>query len=292
LNDLSAKIQPTDAILTNYYEENKNSFTQPKASSIQPFDAVKDKVKEAYTRQRAEEQFAELRDQLADLTYEHPETLEYASKKLNLPIKTSELFSKDKPGKDISQYKKVRYAAFSNDVMNVRNNSDVIPLDSQNVVVIHEKSHIPSSLLSLATVSKQIETQLKKQEAEKRAEKFAEDLKAKLQAGSDPQQLANSYHLMWNKPGYMGRYSTKVDPAILDRAFRLPHPPAEKALYGITRVPNGYAIIALKSVKDGTIADKKQHAIFEEQAQTSQGLLEYELYKKSQINHAKIKIVE
>ena len=49
----------------------------------------KDKVKETYIRQHAEEKFAELRDQLADLTYEHPDSLQLASTTLNLPIQTS-----------------------------------------------------------------------------------------------------------------------------------------------------------------------------------------------------------
>ena len=68
---------------------------------------MKDKVKETYVHQHAEEKFAELREQLADFTYEHPDSLQFASKTLNLPIQTSELFTKEKSGNDISQYKKV-----------------------------------------------------------------------------------------------------------------------------------------------------------------------------------------
>src|SRR5205085_276420 len=113
--------------------------------------------REAYVRQRAEEKFAQLRDQLADMTYEHPDSLKHAAENLNLTIKTSELFTKDKVGKDVSQYKKVRDTAFSNDVLNLQNNSDVIQINPETVIVLHVKSHIPSSLLPLNNVSKQIE---------------------------------------------------------------------------------------------------------------------------------------
>lgn len=253
------------------------------------FDVAKDKVKAAYVRQHVEEIYAELRDQLADLTYEHPDSLASAAEKLGLSIKTSELFSKDKPGKDISQYKKVRNTAFSNDVLNLRNNSDVIPLNSENVIVLRLKSHIASALLPLSTVNQQIENKLKVQEAKTRAEKFTKELVEKLKAGTNPQQLATDYKLSWNKTGFLGRYSTKVDSAILDVAFRLPRPDSTKINYGMTRLQNGYAIIALKSVKDGNIKDKKQYDVFAEQVQNSDGLLEYELYKQSQINNAKIK---
>ena len=60
----------------------------------------------------------------------------------------------------------------------------------------------------------------------------------------------------------------------------------------MTRLPNGYAIVALKSVKEGTVTDKKQYTVFAEQVQNSEGLLEYELYKQSQTNKAKIKILQ
>ena len=120
-----------------------------KEPKMQAFDAVKDKVKETYVHQHAEEKFAELRDQLADMTYEHPDSLQLASKTLNLPIITSELFTKEKAGKDISQYKKVRDTAFSNDVLNLQNNSDVIQLNPETVIVLRVKSHIASTLLPL-----------------------------------------------------------------------------------------------------------------------------------------------
>jgi peptidyl-prolyl cis-trans isomerase D len=266
-----------------------------KEPKIQTFDVVKDKVREAYVRQRGEEKFAELRDQLASAAYEHPDSLQFAAS-FNLPIHTSELFIKDKSGKDIAQYKKVRDTAFSNDVLALQNNSDVILVNPETMVVLRVKSHIASALLPLKGIAKQIEEKLKAAEAEERAEKFADDLRAKLQAGADPEKVAASYHFTWNKTGYLGRYSTKVDSAILDLAFRLPYPTSTSkvSLYGVTRLPNGYAIVALQAVKDGTVANKKQNFVFAEQVQNSEGLLEYELYKRSQLSkdNASIKILQ
>jgi peptidyl-prolyl cis-trans isomerase D len=258
-----------------------------KEPQMQSFEEVKSKVKDAYIHQHAEEKFAELREQLADVTYEHPDSLQLAAKTLNLSILTSELFVKDKSGKDIAQYKKVRDVAFSNDVLNLQNNSDVIQLNPDTVIVIRVKSHIPSSLLPLKQVSTQIEEKLRIQEAETKIAKTAEDFISKLKAGANPEQLANAAHYTWVNTGYIGRYSTKVDSAILDTAFRLP-----THIYGMTRVPNGYAIIAVKSVKEGTVTDEKQFAVFAEQVQNSDGLLEYELYRQSQANKAKIEVLQ
>lgn len=263
-----------------------------KEPQIQSFASVKDKVKEAYVRQQAEEKFAQMRDQLADITYEHPDSLQLAAKNLDLPIKTSALFTKDKAGKDISESKKIRDIAFSNDVLNLQNNSDVIQLNPETVVVLRAKSHVASTLLPLTNVSKQIEDQLKSEDAESRAVKFTTELKDKLQTSTNPQAVLSQYKLTAQQAGYIGRYSNKVNPAIVDAAFSLANPATQngKPVYGMAKLQNGYAIIVLKEVKSGAITDQKQYSVFAEQVQNSEGLLEYELYKQSQINNAKITI--
>lgn len=262
-------------------------YREPK---MQAYAAVKDKVREAYVRQHAEETFSDMRDRLADLTYQHPESLQVAAKTLGLPIHTSELFTKDKVGKDIAQYKKVRDMAFSNDVVNLQNNSDVIQLNSETVVVLRIKSHIPSSLLPLNDVTQQIEGKLKNREAEKRAALFTTEILTQLRAGVSLDKIAADHHLSWTKAGYIGRYSSKVDSAIVETAFSMPQPNTEqnKPTFGRARLPGGYALIALMAVKPGMATDNKQTAVFAEQVQNSEGLLEYELYKQSQLTKSKI----
>jgi len=296
LNDLSTTINPTDNALKNFYNENLNSYVktvngvQPK---VQSYDDVKDKVREAYVRQRAEEKLAELRDKLADMTYEHPDTLQYAAQNLNFPIQTTEMFTKDKGGKDISQYKKIRDVAFSNDVLTMQNNSDVIQLNPETMVVLHINKHAASTLLPLDSVSKQIEAKLQTVAQEKATETAANDMLTKLKAGTTPDQVASSLNIQWNKTGFLGRYATKVDNAILDLAFQLPNPAnvGGKSMFGVTRVPTGFAIVAVHSVQDGKITDQKQYQVFAEQVQNSQGLLEYELYKQSIIKSAKVTVM-
>lgn len=262
-----------------------------RAPKIQSFESVKDKVKENYVRRQAEEQFASVKDQLADKTYQHPDSLQFAAKTLNLPIKTSELFTLDKGGNDISQYKKVRDVAFSDDVLKVQNNSDVIQLDPETVIVLRVKSNIPSSLLPLKDVTNQISDRLKAEMIETQLAKLAENLTQELKTGKDAELLAKQYQLTWSNVGFIGRFAKKVNPAILDKAFRMPNPALAnmKPIYGLAKLPNGaYAIVMLKAVKDGVVNDKKQEEVFAEQVQNNTGMLEYMLYAQSEIKHAKI----
>lgn len=256
----------------------------------QPFAVVKAKIQAAYIRQHAEEKFSELREKLSDFTYEHPDSLAFAANALNLPIRVSELFIKNKSGNDISQYKKVRDIAFSNDVLNLQNNSEVIQLNPDSVVVLRVKSHIQSSLLPLSQISKQIEEKLKIKEAEVRNKNFVANLLAKLQAGDNSTKLLAQYKFAWKQPGLVKRYSAQLDSAILDLSFRLAVGPS-KYSYGMVRLPNGYALVHLLRIQPGASMDKQQQLVFAEQIQNSLGLLEYELYKRSQMQAAKIKII-
>jgi peptidyl-prolyl cis-trans isomerase D len=254
-----------------------------------PFDVVKDKVKEAYLHQTAEEKFSDLREKLANITYEHPDSLQPAVSELGLTIQTSELFSREKGGKDISSLNKIREAAFSNDVLNLQNNSDVIQENPDAAVVIHLKSHLPSSLLSLKAVQQQIMDKLKASEVDAKTLHYATELKKKLSDSSDPDQVVKSYNLTWSLVGFTPRHATTVNSAILNTAFEMPKPTQkEKITFSIAKLPNGYAVIGLKAVKDGALQSTEETNVYEEQIQNTQGLLEYELYKQSLLNQAKI----
>jgi len=260
--------------------------------SVMPYGEVKDRVKQTYLRQKSEEKFLELREQLANTAYEHPESLKAAAETVNLPIKQTELFSKDNASNGISEFANVRKVAFSEEVMVLRNNSDVIQLDPSRFVVIRVKSHVRSAAMPISSVSSQIEKIIKRKRADALIAKFTKSLTTQLNAGVNFSALTESEKFKWKDLGFIGRYTNDVDPAILDLAFRIPQP-NKLPTYGSVQLPDGSFVIALvKAVRDGKIANKNQYKIFAEQVQNSDGLLEYELYRQSQIKAASIKVYD
>jgi peptidyl-prolyl cis-trans isomerase D len=263
-----------------------------KEAQVQPFDQVKDKVQESLVRQLAEEKYADLREKLANVTYEHPDSLEPAAKALGLTIKTSQPFTREKGASDISSNRKIRDAAFTDDVLNSSNNSDAIQAGADSTIVLRVKSHVPAALLSLQAVQKQVTDQLKVLNAEKEAEALAHEIKKKLQHGDSPDQIASEYHLTWNKSGFIGRYSNKVDSAVLYTAFRLPKPqPGTIGLFDTVKMPTGYAVVMVSTVRD---ADKKdnqeENDVFADQIQNTLGLLDYKLYVQSVMADSKVSV--
>lgn len=271
---------------TGVYILKVNSIKEP---IVQTFEQSKNQVRDTFIRQQSEERFAELREKLSNLAYEHPESLDPASKSLNIAIKTSELFSKEKADKTIASNKKVREAAFTNEVINLKNNSDLIQLSNENVIVLRIKTHIPATLLPLKMVQNQIVTHLKNIEVEARAKNLIEEIKQKLTTNPSPEVIAKEYNLHWNDVGFIGRHSNKISSAILESAFSIPksNNPNKRA-YSIAKIQDGYALIALLGVRNGTSNQPEQYKIFAEQNQNVQGLMEYELYKQSIQKQAKI----
>lgn len=291
--DLAQQIHPTDDDLKKYYNENQTTYTLPNEKTAQPFDQVKDKVKNAYVHQQSIERFSDAREKLASVTYEHPESLDAAVKSMNLQIATSALFSKDKGvDKDISSHDNVRAAAFSNDVLNGQNNSDVIQVDPDTLVVLRVKTHEPAAIQPLTVVQNQISDKLKAQAADEATAKLADTIRQKLQTGTKPDQIAQQYHLTWVVTPPTERNATSVNSAILYAAFKLPPPATSmgttKSSYSIAKVPTGYAIFTVQRVDPGTATGKDQDQVYLEQVQNTDGLLEYELYKQSLIAKANV----
>lgn len=274
----------------------KNGFIILKAVKVVPptpltFEEALPKVEEAYIQAKTEERFADMREQLADLAYEHPDSLQEAADRLGLRIQTTALFSKAAGNSnDVSQYQKVREAAFGNEVFTMKNNSDVIQIAPDTALVVRINQSKPEALLPLQVVKEEIVNKLKAQAAVEMAEKNAAQMLKQLQEEKmDFKALAQQQSLEFHDAGFVGRYAEKINPTILDHAFRMPVLKS-KTSYAITKLPKGgYALIALKATRAGKIDDKERQA-FAEQIQNANGILEYELYKKSVVENSKINV--
>lgn len=265
------------------------------APALETYQAVREKVRHAVARQRAEESFANLRERLADLTYAHSDSLMPASQALNIKVNETEWFSKDQSGlKGILGNDRVRLMAFSNDLLALHNNSDVLALDSDTMAVVRVKAHQLSALLPLEAVKSKIIDRLSLEKKDQALKEFSDACVRDLNAGVSPQVMASKNHLTWiQSDKWAARYGAQFEPAILDLAFRLPNPDLiakPKVSAGVIRLSKGYALVLLKKVQVGSIPDKKQMSIFGEQIQNSQGALEYNLYKQDLIKQADIQV--
>jgi peptidyl-prolyl cis-trans isomerase D len=287
MTDLINSVPVDENKIAQYYKDNQDSFKQ------QPLSKVHDQIQRALAQQITQQTFADKSDKLTNLTYVHPDTLADAAKTLGLTIKSSDLFTRQGGQSGIAANPKIIAAAFSADVLNHGNNSDVIEIGNDNLVVLRIKAHKPAQIKPLADVQSEVREMLKGQMAQRMAEDQTKTILTRLQQGVGGKQLAKEYNLQWIFKPEVGRYDTTLDTRIRLVAFRMARPvPNKFSTAGIAMPGGGYAVVAVTGVHDGDIKkapDSKQR-IFQEQIENSLGQLDYELYVHALLAKAKVDI--
>jgi peptidyl-prolyl cis-trans isomerase D len=257
-----------------------------KPVSIKPLSAVETTIKEQLVAETAQNQYTQALEQLTDLSYQSPDSLETVADALKLKIEKTQPFSRAGGMDNITKTKQVINTAFSNDVLDLGNNSEPIQLDNDSVVVVRVDGHWAKKEQTLETVSEQINKILVKKMADSKAKEVGVSL---LNPIEDKQQkkFINSNHLSWKTVVNSTRDNDSEKTEINDMAFNLIRPESRNGLV----LPNGdYVVVRLKQINDGKLStlDREQQDSLVQQIEASYGMLDYDLYVKSLVNRAQI----
>ncbi|HEY9148480.1 MAG TPA: peptidylprolyl isomerase, partial [Gammaproteobacteria bacterium] len=226
-------------------------LTAVRGGEVKPFDEVKEKILADVRLEQASQQFYDMAEQLANLTYEHPDSLQLASEELQLPVKSSDYFTRE-GGEGIAANPKVTAAAFSDDVLIRGNNSETVELGRNHLVVLRINDHRPEAAQPLQEVREAIFNHLKREKARIAAQALAEELLQKLRAGEAPQDLAAAAEVSWHEGRTLGRDDDAMDRNLLEQAFRLPAPEQEATSSSVVAMGSGdQAVVVLYDVVDG-----------------------------------------
>lgn len=242
-----------------------------KPEQVKPFETVRDKLEKEYIDQQAEDQFYDKAEQLANLTYENPDTLDIAAEELGLTVKTTGLFERSN-GAGIAANPRFREAAFLPDVLDAGNNSETIELSPNRLVVLRVKEHQPPSYRPMDEVRGQIETQLVMEAASKKVEDLGGAI---IEQTNDGQQIAavvEEYGLEWVKSKAIERNERTIDPSIVQTAFSMQRPEDGKSgVEGVKLASGDYAIVSVLEVQDVDLTSVETS----ERESLKQGLLNY-----------------
>lgn len=224
---------------------------QIRPGTSRSFAEVRDLLEDEYRRGRADEQFFELTERLADLTFEHPDSLAIAAEELGLEILETDYLSRDR-GAGIAEDDRFRQAAFMTDVFEAGNNSPVIELSQQRVVVLRIKDRQPASHSSLEEVRASISRELRARGAARLAEEEGRRLVERVSAGEGIAAVAAEHNLTWRGEVLARRDDPLLPLDVLDAVFGMQRPDADGArLEGIQLMSGDFAIVALQEVIDG-----------------------------------------
>ncbi|MFH1334686.1 MAG: SurA N-terminal domain-containing protein [Pseudomonadota bacterium] len=264
-----------------------------KPSKIRLFAEVKDNVSKAYRQQQAEQQFPNLNDELANLTYEDPDTLNTAAKKLALKIQATDLFTKDGEHMGIEKNPQIVQAAFSEEVLMQHNNSDPINVGNNRVIVLRIKKHRPSAVKAFNQVEAQIMAHLKADAANKKASALGGQLLAAMRKGAAPDAVMQKHNLHWNVRNNVSIHDRSLNPTVLGMVFQMAPSGAKQSvtLQGKSMDNGDFVIVALNKVVLGKVAalPQSQRKLFSKGDANGLGVLEYQLFTTYIFKDAKVK---
>lgn len=219
-------------------------------AKIQPLAAVRGSIEQKLKQQKAGDEFAGLAEKFSNTVYEQSDSLKPAADLVKMPVQQSAWLNKGEPG-PAPWTDKMLQAVFSNEVVKNKRNSAAVEVGPDSLVAVRMLEYKPAGARALSEVGAAIRQKLQRQQALALAVKQGKALLAQLQQGGKPQvewksSQSISYAQATRLQGELGRQVFQAD------AAKLP------AYVGAENAQNGYLIVRVEAVKDGSVDDVKR----------------------------------
>ncbi|CAM3647876.1 SurA N-terminal domain-containing protein [Parendozoicomonas haliclonae] len=259
---------------------------------IPSLEQMRASIERELRNQAVDPLFVEQSQMMADISFEASD-LAQPAETMGLEIQSSPLFGRN-GGEGIAANARVVAAAFSEDVLELRANSDLVELSPEQVAVLHIREHKKSEQKPVADVKDEIVAAIQTERGAEQLKQRAEAVIAELNGGANAEQLATSNGLTWAAQEKSVRFNREVPAQLLAEAFRLPHPAAGQFSYGTATLPNGdIAVIRIANVVNGNDAlDADQARMMGTSLALRQGTQMYDEYVRNLRDTADIKVVQ
>ncbi len=241
-----------------------------RAGAAKPFAEVREQLVKEVSASERDRKYNEVAGKMADDTYQNPSSLETAATALDLPVKTTGMFSRE-GGAGITANPKLIAAAFSDDVLVQGNNSGLIDLGNDHSVVVRVDKHVSAAARPLTEVRADVDKRLLDERIAAAARKTADTLLARVRQGMTMDAAATEAGASVQSAAQTERNATGVPAPLLAQAFLLPHPAAGKAVLAAVDMHDGsYALLALDKVQTGdlsAVTSEQREALRQQMAQ-------------------------
>lgn len=209
------------------------------------FEDERDRLEQQLRRAEAETLYIDLMESLSEQSY-NADDLANVADNLNLPLDNTGLFSREGDSGMAAQPAVIE-AAFSEEVLEHRNSSDLLELSQDRSVVIKLTEHRPEQLRDLEQVRDDIVATLREEKARDMLAERGRALREQARNG-DLAELAEREELTLVDGEGVERGDPEYDRRLLEEIFSLPRPGDEPVLEGIHTSAGDYALVELTDV--------------------------------------------
>jgi peptidyl-prolyl cis-trans isomerase D len=235
-------------------------LTEVRGSEIPALDKVREELIAELKQRGVSDLFYEQFEQLSDVSYENPDSLDAAADALGLEMQTSDwLTATGGPG--IGEYPKVVALAFSEDVLEAGNNSEAIEVGDNDVIVVRVEERQAAQPTPMDAVKEQIVEQLKQQQAVEQARAKGEELLQQLEQGALMEDLDEQDYITSHKAEGVTRATADHSAEVVRAVFKLSRPQQGASTdKGFELGSGDYAVLRLTGVSDADPASMQEAA--------------------------------
>jgi peptidyl-prolyl cis-trans isomerase D len=235
------------------------------AGHAKTFEEARAEIEAEYRSDRSQTLFYDDSQKLADTAFSTLTELDSVAKAMNLPVKTVKGFTREGGG-ELGAEPEVIEAAFSEDVLERRQNSPLVTIGEDRVLVLRVTDHKAAEPRPLDQVRAQIEQELRTKAARDAAAQKGADAVARLQKGEAWSEVSSALRLTPVGKRFVTRQDSIAPQAVLRAAFQAPSKDLseEKPHFaGVATDDGNYAVFAISGVRN---ADPSTEAAAEKDA--------------------------
>ncbi len=245
--------------------------TDVRGGSDAGFAELRDQVESAYRKFEAENLYFDYAERLAESAYENANSLMPAAEALDLQVQTTDWMTRDAGLPEGLDSPRVLNAAFSEDVLQAGNNSELIEIGPQRAVVVRVAEYEPTGVLPFDENRAAIERDFVAFEASKATAQTGRQMLSSLSNGEKTlQQVASDHAWQIESPGAVGRGAAGVPAEVLAEVFAMqPARDGDAVHGGVASGQGDFYLIALTATELGSLdalADAERPLVSEQAA--------------------------
>ncbi|MBK1734549.1 hypothetical protein CKO15_04455 [Halorhodospira abdelmalekii] len=233
------EIEVTDSEVERRYAERSFDYMAPEAVRLAYLEVHEDELADAG-----------LIDEMANVAFERPESLEPAAEVVGRKIAHSGWLTRDGGDDDgLAQYPEIVAAAFSEDVREHGYNSDLIEVSGGRFFVVRLEAYRPPAPRPLVEVADEIRADLRRERALDEARAQAERWSAELTEGADAtlEEKAAAHGIELFAAGPVRRDDRGHPQAVVRKAFAL----ADGAVGSVQVAADTIALVSVQEIEPG-----------------------------------------
>ena len=218
-------------------------------SKNKSFEEVKNQIEAQLKIEKAESIFFEKSEVLANQSFENNDSIDPAADAVEISKSESEWLTRSSKN-GIAKYPEIVSAAFSDEVLKERNNSQVIEIGDNHIAVLRVKEHQPKSQKTLDQAKSQIIRILKNESIQNALKSKLENGMDLLRSGSPAAEVAKITSADLVDSGFVTRTNKSVDQKALNVLFKMKKPSVDQANLKAVSLDNGdQALIIFSKIK-------------------------------------------